>query len=38
MKTYQIGILGCGVISRTYAADIRAFYPRLHISACADVQ
>lgn len=38
MKTYQIGILGCGVISRTYAADIRAFYPRLHIAACADVQ
>lgn len=37
MKTHNIGILGCGVISRTYAADIRAFYHRLHIAACADV-
>ena len=38
MKNHNIGILGCGVISRTYAADIQAFYPCLNISACADVQ
>lgn len=37
MKDHSIGILGCGVISRTYAADIKAFYRKLHISACADV-
>ncbi len=38
MRDFQIGILGCGVISRTYASDIKAFYPRLHIAACADVR
>ena len=38
MRTFQTGILGCGVISRTYAADIRAFYPQLHLAACADVR
>ena len=37
MRDFNIGILGCGVISRTYAADIKAFYRRLHITACADV-
>ncbi len=37
MRQFNIGILGCGVISRTYAADIQAFYRRLHIAACADV-
>ena len=37
MRTYQIGILGCGVISRTYLADIQSFYKELHIVACADV-
>lgn len=37
MRTFNVGILGCGVISRTYAADIRAFFPRLNIVACADV-
>lgn len=37
MRVYNVGILGCGVISRTYAADIRAFYPKLRVVACADV-
>ena len=37
MRDFKIGILGCGVISRTYAADIKAFYRRLQITACADV-
>ena len=37
MRDFKIGILGCGVISRTYAADIKAFYRRLQIAACADV-
>ena len=37
MRTYQIGILGCGVISRTYLADIQSFFKKLHIAACADV-
>ncbi len=37
MRDFNIGILGCGVISRTYAADIRAFYRQLHLAACADV-
>ena len=38
MRKFNIGILGCGVISRTYAADIQAFYPCLNIAACADVR
>ena len=38
MRKFNVGILGCGVISRTYAADIQAFYPCLNIAACADVQ
>lgn len=37
MRTYQIGVLGCGVISRTYLADIQSFFRELHIDACADV-
>lgn len=37
MKTFEIAILGCGVISRTYASDIKTFYPSLHIAACADI-
>ena len=38
MRDFNIGILGCGVISRTYAGDIQQFYPGLKICACADVQ
>ena len=37
MRTFKIGILGAGVISRTYLADIKAFYQRLEIVACADI-
>lgn len=37
MHTYEVAILGCGVISRTYLADIKAFYKNLHVKACADV-
>ena len=37
MRVFNVGILGCGVISRTYAADIQAFYPRLRLAACADI-
>ncbi|MDD3401878.1 MAG: Gfo/Idh/MocA family oxidoreductase [Hespellia sp.] len=36
MKKY-IGILGAGVISRTYLADIKTFYNDLEVIACADV-
>lgn len=36
MKHYNVGILGCGVISRTYASDIQSFYKQLRIVACAD--
>ena len=32
-----MGILGSGVISRTYIADIQTFYKNLEIIACADV-
>lgn len=38
MRSFEIGILGCGVISRTYIPDIQLFFPKLHIRACADVQ
>lgn len=34
MRRYRIGILGSGVISRTYLADI---HPELEIVACADI-
>lgn len=37
MRVYNVGIIGCGVISRTYAGDIRAFYPELRVAACADI-
>ncbi len=37
MHEHRSGILGCGVISRTYIADIRAFFPALRIAACADI-
>lgn len=37
MRRYKIGILGSGVISRTYLADIQAFYPELEVVACADI-
>ena len=37
MREFKIGILGCGMISRTYAADIQTFYRRLRIEACADL-
>jgi predicted dehydrogenase len=32
-----VGILGSGVISRTYLADIKAFYRNLEVIACADI-
>ena len=37
MHRYQVGIIGCGVISRTYAGDIGRFFPQLQITACADL-
>lgn len=37
MRTFKIGILGSGVISRTYLADIKAFYKNLEVIACADI-
>jgi len=38
MAGLKVGILGCGVISRTYALDLKTFYPdRLELAACADV-
>ena len=37
MRVYNVGIIGCGVISRTYAGDIQAFYPGLRVAACADI-
>ena len=37
MRNFNIGILGCGVISRTYASDIQRFFPQLRIVACADM-
>ncbi|MGX8704980.1 MAG: Gfo/Idh/MocA family protein [bacterium] len=37
MRKFNVGVLGCGVISRTYVSDIQAFYPQLNIVACADV-
>lgn len=35
MRNFNVGIIGCGVISRTYAADILAFYHHLKLTACA---
>ena len=37
MRTYHVGILGSGVISRTYLADIQKFYHELQVTACADL-
>ena len=37
MQRQNVGILGCGVISRTYAGDIRRFFPQLRAAACADM-
>lgn len=37
MRIFHVGILGCGVISRTYLSDIQNFYKNLHIDACADI-
>ena len=38
MRRWKTGILGTGVISRTYASDIRTFYNRrLDLAACADI-
>lgn len=37
MKSMNIGILGCGVISNRYIQDIKRFYPSLHLAACCDV-
>lgn len=37
MENCRVGILGTGVISRTYAGDIREFYKKLEIVACADI-
>ena len=38
MRSFNAGILGCGVISRTYAGDIGRFFPQLRIVACADLE
>ena len=38
MSILNVGILGCGVISRTYAGDILRFFPQLKLSACADLE
>lgn len=37
MKKHNIGILGSGVISRTYLFDMKDFYQDLNVVACADV-
>ena len=37
MRKFKVGILGAGVISRTYIADIEEFYKDLDIVACADI-
>lgn len=37
MRIFKTGILGSGVISRTYLADIKAFYKNLEVIACADI-
>jgi len=38
MHSLNVGILGCGVISRTYAGDISRFFPQLRLAACADCE
>ena len=37
MRKYRVGIVGSGVISRTYLSDIKAFYSDLEVVACADI-
>ena len=37
MRIFKVGILGSGVISRTYLADIKAFYKNLEVISCADI-
>lgn len=37
MHKYKVGIIGSGVISRTYISDIKAFYRDLEVVACADI-
>jgi len=37
MHKYRVGIVGSGVISRTYLSDIKAFYRELEVVACADI-
>lgn len=37
MRIYKVGILGSGMISRTYLADLKAFYKNLEVIACADI-
>jgi predicted dehydrogenase len=37
LRIFKVGILGSGVISRTYLADIKAFYKNLEVIACADI-
>jgi len=37
LRIFKVGILGAGVISRTYLADIKAFYKNLEVIACADI-
>ena len=37
MQKLNVGIIGCGVISRTYAGDIGRFFPQLRVAACADM-
>ncbi len=37
MRKVKIGIIGCGIISRTYISNIKAFFSWLDIAACADL-
>lgn len=37
MRLFKIGVIGSGVISRTYLADIKEFYKNLEVIACADI-
>ncbi len=37
MRTYGVGIIGTGVISRTYISDIQKFYKSLKVLAVADI-
>ncbi|WMJ87257.1 Gfo/Idh/MocA family protein [Anaerocolumna sp. MB42-C2] len=37
MRKVKIGIIGCGVISNTYIANIKSMFHWLEIEACADI-